>query len=348
MAAPPPASSEDILSDALAFLGGDPVVESDDADGIRYGPLRLTVASKAGKANTLLADHLFSPALLLAELVERGEIPTEGRTVLELGAGTGLPSLLLSTRHPPPALVLVTDYPDPGILGNLQANVARNRHLVAPGCTLACAGYEWGADAAHLRALLPPAARAGFSTLLLSDLLHFDDAHPALVASIRALSARTPDARVYIARPLTLRLARAAGLLVDEVLPRAAPTDSAPADPSATQLPQPAPSTPSQPTAAPAARCTPFLHPTPSSPSPSPSSSSSSSSSHPSHPTPPSPTSPPHPPPQPPTPPMPTLHPVWLGTLEVGGLDAGGLALRKAACRLWVARWGAGELARGG
>lgn len=50
MAAPPTTDSEDILSDALAFLGGDPVVDARDDDGIRYGPLRLTVASKAGKS----------------------------------------------------------------------------------------------------------------------------------------------------------------------------------------------------------------------------------------------------------------------------------------------------------
>ena len=83
--------------------------------------------------------------------------------VVELGAGTGLPSILLSTRKPiappsplanetpsPTSLIVVTDHPDPTILGNLQANVARNQHLVAPGCTLTCAGYEWGTDVGHL------------------------------------------------------------------------------------------------------------------------------------------------------------------------------------------------------
>ena len=79
--------------------------------------------------------------------------------VLELGAGTGLPSILLSTRTPPASLtetppptslIVVTDHPDPSILSNLQANVARNQHLVAPGCTLTCAGYEWGTDVGHL------------------------------------------------------------------------------------------------------------------------------------------------------------------------------------------------------
>ena len=32
------------------------------------------------QANTLLADHLFSPALFLAERIERGLIPLQGKT----------------------------------------------------------------------------------------------------------------------------------------------------------------------------------------------------------------------------------------------------------------------------
>lgn len=39
----------------------------------------------------------------------------------------------------------------------------------------------------------------GYSTLLLSDLLHFADAHGALVDALRALLARTPGARAYVA-----------------------------------------------------------------------------------------------------------------------------------------------------
>lgn len=46
----------------------------------------------------------------------------------------------------PPAVVVVTDYPDDGILGNLQKNVDRNRSLVRAGCTVHCTGYEWGTD----------------------------------------------------------------------------------------------------------------------------------------------------------------------------------------------------------
>ncbi len=100
---------EDFFSDALEFLGDRPVI---DDSAVCYGPLVLTLARKVrtifyissslhsacskekwvqlsnivirpksnNKANTLLADHLFSPALCLAERIERGLLPAEHRT----------------------------------------------------------------------------------------------------------------------------------------------------------------------------------------------------------------------------------------------------------------------------
>lgn len=119
----------------------------------------------------MLADHLFSPSLLLAEHIERGLIPCCGRSgqpiailpallcpniwpnnfrstvqVIELGAGCALPSLLMATLPDPPSLVVVTDYPDAIILGNLSNNVEQNRHLFQKDCDVRCVGYEWGQD----------------------------------------------------------------------------------------------------------------------------------------------------------------------------------------------------------
>jgi nicotinamide N-methyltransferase len=71
-------------------------------------------------------------------------------TVLELGAGSALPSLLLSTQANPPSLIVVTDYPDEGILGNLKKNVERNSAAVMKGCTVKCEGYDWGTDPSKL------------------------------------------------------------------------------------------------------------------------------------------------------------------------------------------------------
>ncbi|KAJ7100018.1 hypothetical protein B0H15DRAFT_818392 [Mycena belliarum] len=215
---------EDILNDALSFLGGSKVVEDEI---ITYGELQLTVAAKEGKANTLLADHLFSPGLFLAERIERGLLPLHKRNVIELGAGCALPSLLMSSLTAPPTSIVVTDYPDPGILGNLARNVERNAHLVSPGCTVRCCGYEWGTDVAPLLAY-PEISGHGYDLVILSDLLHFHSSHDVLISSTDALLARSPDARVYVAagdytKPDVcdnfLLLGTQAGFTFDEVLP---------------------------------------------------------------------------------------------------------------------------------
>ncbi|KAJ6557952.1 hypothetical protein B0H19DRAFT_1028547 [Mycena capillaripes] len=222
---PNPEDPADILNDAVEFLGGSQVVED---EVIKYGDLQLTVAAKEGKANTFLADHLFSPGLFLAERIERGLLPAHELSVIELGAGCALPSLLMSTLPAPPATIVVTDYPDPGILGNLVRNVERNKYLVSSGCTVHCRGYEWGTDVTPLLADTGRAASHGFDIVILSDLLHFHSSHAGLVSSIDALLARSSEARVHVAsgnytKPEVcdnfLRLAVRAGFIFDEILP---------------------------------------------------------------------------------------------------------------------------------
>ncbi|KIY68142.1 hypothetical protein CYLTODRAFT_421903 [Cylindrobasidium torrendii FP15055 ss-10] len=211
--------TEDILNDALTFFGGEQVKETI----INYGPLILTMAPKEGKANTLLADHLFSPSIFLAERIERGLLPYAGKKVIELGAGCALPSLLMSVLPNPPALVTITDYPDPGILGNLKNNISRNSFSFSPGVQVECIGYDWGTDPTPLLSLVD---RTGYDIVVLSDLLHFDTSHHVLVDSIQKLLARSPDAVAYIAAgkytlpPVCeqfVQIAKGAGFQISEV-----------------------------------------------------------------------------------------------------------------------------------
>ncbi|OSX60795.1 hypothetical protein POSPLADRAFT_1047161 [Postia placenta MAD-698-R-SB12] len=208
---------DDVLEDTAALFGD----VLDDDGTIHYGQLVLTVAPKA---NTLLADHLFSPSLLLAEQIERGLIHLSGQSIVELGAGCALPSLLSSTLSPPPSLVVITDYPDATILGNLEKNVERNEQAISDGCRVHYRGYEWGQDVAPLLALLP-AGHDGFDTVILSDLLHFDRAHDALLASLAGLLRRAPGACAYVAAGTYtpphvcdrfLQIAEAVGLVWEE------------------------------------------------------------------------------------------------------------------------------------
>ncbi|KAJ8073756.1 hypothetical protein PM082_012034 [Marasmius tenuissimus] len=57
----------------------------------------------------------------------------------------------MATRKDPPRLVVVTDYPDDGILGNLKENVSRNSSEYSPKCTVHSVGYNWGTDPSHLK-----------------------------------------------------------------------------------------------------------------------------------------------------------------------------------------------------
>jgi nicotinamide N-methyltransferase len=92
-------------------------------------------------------------------MVDLVSIPFAGRTILELGSGAGLPSLLASTASEPPHSVLLTDYPDSSITDNLAANVARNLPAATPGCKVAWRGFEWGADVEPLLSVEPHSPR---------------------------------------------------------------------------------------------------------------------------------------------------------------------------------------------
>ena len=46
--------------------------------------------------------------------------------MIELGAGTALPSFVAAIQRQPPRLVVITDYPDPELIENIRINVAFN------------------------------------------------------------------------------------------------------------------------------------------------------------------------------------------------------------------------------
>lgn len=53
-----------------------------------------------------------------------GRFPVTGESVLELGAGAGLPGILAALEGA--ELVVLSDYPSPVILANLRRNVNEN------------------------------------------------------------------------------------------------------------------------------------------------------------------------------------------------------------------------------
>ncbi|KAF3912572.1 hypothetical protein ABW21_db0203101 [Orbilia brochopaga] len=142
------------------------------------------------------------------------------RTVLEFGAGAGLPGLLCAALGA--AAAVITDYPDPDLIENLEYNrthaitIADTQHshsteqngtpiaeasigngegngdVEAMAARIACTGYRWGADPTSILAMLPADKKStgGYDTLILSDLLFNHTQHEALLQSIRLTLAK--------------------------------------------------------------------------------------------------------------------------------------------------------------
>jgi len=117
-----------------------------------------------------------------------------GKSVLELGAGAGLPSLVSAihgARH-----VVVTDYPDPDLVENLQWNVDHCAMLPQPR-NIEAKGYLWGAETETLVSGLS-SGEANFDLLILADLLFNHSEHRKLVSSVQQMLKRSADAQALV------------------------------------------------------------------------------------------------------------------------------------------------------
>ena len=160
-------------------------------------------------------------------LEEQVELLVKDKTVLELGAGAGLPSLVcavLGARN-----VVVTDYPDPDLIQNLQYNIAHCQ-LTSTGSSIVPEGFVWGGPDVKLRSHLPNSAD-GFDLLILADVLFNHSEHQKLVGSVHNTLRRASDARALVFftpyRPWLLKkdlaffdLAEASGFVVEKIVER--------------------------------------------------------------------------------------------------------------------------------
>ena len=175
------------------------------------------------------AHTLWNGAKIISDYFEAGPSRVKDKTLLELGAASGLPSLvagILGAKK-----VVMTDFPDPDIVQTMQKNVDECDETVEPRghmvATVSTTGFIWGADPAPLLAHLPPQEGA-FDVLVLADLLFRHNEHGALVKTIRECLRREPGATAYVFftsyRPwkqdLDMKffdIAREAGFVVEQV-----------------------------------------------------------------------------------------------------------------------------------
>ncbi|UZJ52472.1 hypothetical protein CBS101457_001792 [Exobasidium rhododendri] len=134
-------------------------------------------------SHPLWAHHLWNASPTLSNYICDDQIKlVRGKTVLELGAAAGLPSIVAHLLGA--SKVVTTDYPDSQLIDNLQLNVDDNlkkeeRHKIA------VEGFIWGSDTSKLRSQLESTGKY-FDLLLLSDLIFNHQAHGAMLDTMDA------------------------------------------------------------------------------------------------------------------------------------------------------------------
>ncbi|KAF2015002.1 hypothetical protein BU24DRAFT_423922 [Aaosphaeria arxii CBS 175.79] len=126
-------------------------------------------------------------------LEERSDELVRGKTILELGAGAGLPSLVCTLNGA--AQVVVTDYPDADLIDNLRYNIDHCNLLPSPKAIVA-EGYLWGAPVDPLTSHITDPA--GFDVLILADLLFNHSEHAKLVKTVQLTLKKSPQSRAYV------------------------------------------------------------------------------------------------------------------------------------------------------
>jgi nicotinamide N-methyltransferase len=132
-------------------------------------------------SHALWAHHLWNGGVVLADMVDDGRIAVADRSVVELGSGAALPSivaLLAGAR-----CVVSTEYPEQPLLDNVACNIRRN---VGDVSRSKVTGFLWGSDPKDVLAGSP----GGFDVALLADLLANHTALPDLAQSLHSLLRR--------------------------------------------------------------------------------------------------------------------------------------------------------------
>lgn len=137
-----------------------------------------------------LYGHILTHACLyLAKYIEKNaETMIRGKTVLEVGSGGALPSIL--SAHLGAKYVVSTDYPDPDLISNIEKNIVENK--VSQNCS--ALGYIWGNETDEIVSTLrehTADANSTFDVIILSDVIFNHSEHLKLLKSCRELL--TPD-----------------------------------------------------------------------------------------------------------------------------------------------------------
>lgn len=147
----------------------------------------LAIPNVQDAANwSLHADAVWTASLFLANHFNTfgKSLDLAGKRVLELGAGSGLAGIV-TERLLSPSKVVITDYPDEGIISTLRENVKRNkceRAIVQP--------LNWG-DIEGLKG-------QKFHAIIAADTLWNIELHPAFCQTLSAALSQEDSSRVHL------------------------------------------------------------------------------------------------------------------------------------------------------
>ncbi|ETK73014.1 hypothetical protein, variant 1 [Phytophthora nicotianae] len=134
----------------------------------------------------------------------------EGRSLVEFGAASALPSLV--ALHFGAKLAVMTDYPNDLLLKNIETNIKRNEHLLGIG-RREVRGHLWGSDTTGLLKCLASSTsdadvgekdpessedltETRFDVVVVAECLWLHDLHEDLLKSIDACLA--PGGKVFV------------------------------------------------------------------------------------------------------------------------------------------------------
>ncbi|KAL5119822.1 Protein N-terminal and lysine N-methyltransferase efm7 [Pleosporales sp. CAS-2024a] len=176
--------------------------------------------------NPLWGHHLWNAGRTTSTYLEQhANTLVNGKTILELGAGAGLPSLVCALNGA--KRVVVTDYPDAELIENLRYNIDHCELLSSPPSIVA-EGYLWGAPVQDITKHLPD-GHGAYDVLILADLLFNHSEHAKLIKTVQLTLNKATQSKAYVFftpyRPWLLEkdlaffdLARDAGFIVEKTL----------------------------------------------------------------------------------------------------------------------------------
>ncbi|KAJ2994530.1 hypothetical protein HDV02_001508 [Globomyces sp. JEL0801] len=169
--------------DGLKVLFNDPEInvgdlgESIPVNFTGMKPITLKIPNVERKNSLLFAHHVWKASVLVSKtLLEIGNL--KGLDILELGSGSGLPSIIASNLG---GIVTASDYPDEDLIKMLELNLKSNTTS-----SYSVMSHIWGDRAKDC--LFPSAMPyKQFDIILMADTLWMKDQHENLLNDLKLL-----------------------------------------------------------------------------------------------------------------------------------------------------------------